>query len=293
MTPPAICSALSLELGEPLSATAPQAAAWLLVEQPGPWGAKALTESRLDPGIGGELERRCKQLGIKVLVVKRAGSDGRRCFVAGSVSGVTFLDELPLGDARDLLELDLDGLARGERLGGAPVAGPLYLTCTNAKRDACCATLGRPVAQRLAATRPEQAWESAHVGGHRFAANVVCLPEAVWYGRVRVDDVDTIVAEHEAGRLVLDRLRGRGHLPPEAQAAEQHIREQLGLTGIDDVEAAPVGSADGATRIAVRTPGGLWHVAVRRDEADPRPVSCGEEKLERPAVWRVLTMQRA
>jgi hypothetical protein len=52
------CSAISLALGEPLVATAPKASAWLLVEQPGPWGARALVESRFPRQVGEEPERR-------------------------------------------------------------------------------------------------------------------------------------------------------------------------------------------------------------------------------------------
>lgn len=51
------------------------------------------------------------------------------------------------------------------------------------------------------------------------SAGVVCVvyPEAVWYGRVTVDDVDEIIEQHLIGGKPVERLR----IPPEA------------LTGID------------------------------------------------------------
>ena len=55
---PHACSVLSRELDEPLAGTGAVAAAWLLVEQPGPWGRAAVTASRLDPALGAELEGR-------------------------------------------------------------------------------------------------------------------------------------------------------------------------------------------------------------------------------------------
>ncbi|MCZ9337866.1 sucrase ferredoxin, partial [Streptomyces sp. TRM76130] len=50
------CSTVSQDLDEPVSATAATARTWLLLEQPGPWGAKALTSSHLDPALGRALE---------------------------------------------------------------------------------------------------------------------------------------------------------------------------------------------------------------------------------------------
>lgn len=284
------CSALSEALGEPLAGTAPQAFAWLLVEQPGPWGANALRESRLDREVGAELERRCKELGIKAVLVKGPHGPRRRCLAAWSGPGPVWLEELPLEHARGLLELDLAALAGGRRLGGTPLDGPLYLACTNAKRDACCALRGRPVAARLAALRPQHALECSHVGGHRFAANLVCLPEGLWYGRVRPEDVERIVAEHEAGRLVPELLRGRGCQPPAAQAADASVRVALRLTGIADTAPAVVGKgADGSVEVAVA--GRL--VSVRPTPlAPPRPVSCGDEP-EEPVSWAVVSITLA
>ena len=69
------CAAASLAAGEALAATAPFALGWVLLEQKGAWGAKALTESGLDPQIGGELESRAKALGLKALLVKPPGRD--------------------------------------------------------------------------------------------------------------------------------------------------------------------------------------------------------------------------
>jgi hypothetical protein len=50
---------------------------------------------------------------------------------------------------------------------------PIYLVCTHGRHDACCAVRGRPVAAALAAAYPERTWECSHIGGDRFAANVV------------------------------------------------------------------------------------------------------------------------
>jgi hypothetical protein len=50
----------------------------------------------------------------------------------------------------------------------------------------CCARLGVPLAQALAARHPGPVWETTPVGGHRFAANLVLLPHGLYYGPVTV-----------------------------------------------------------------------------------------------------------
>ena len=248
----------------------------MLVEQKGAWGAKALTESGLDPEIGRELERRAKEHGLKALLVKPPGRDpsrGRSVFLASSVPGSEALEELVLRDPADLLELDLAPLAAGRLTGvGRPSLGPLYLVCTNGKRDACCARLGGAVARRLAAARPGRVWECSHLGGHRFAANVVCLPDGLVYGRVPPERVDELLESNEEGRVVLDLLRGRSALSPAAQAAEHFLRGDGRLAPGERIALA--GLADGA--VVLETADGRRHsVELAVTEGPVRPASCG------------------
>jgi hypothetical protein len=286
------CSQLSVALGEELFATASEASAWLLVEQPGPWGHTALVESRLPREVGEELQARTKALAIKALLVKPTGRRAAtgRCFVGRSDQGATFLDELAIADPRELLDLDLEAIARGTRpADGRAVDGPLYLVCTNSRRDACCARLGRPVAAALAETRPGQVFECSHLGGHRFAANLVCLPDGLIFGRLTPDGALRVVEESERRRIVLEHLRGRSSLPPAAQAADHFVREREGLRGIDDLRLV---DADGH-RVTLRGDATLYRVSVERREADQgRPTSCREEKLERPAAWSLVALDR-
>ncbi len=284
-----------MALEEPLFATASEAAAWLLVEQAGPWGHSALVESRLDPQVGAELQARTKELGIKALLVKPAGRDagGRRCFLGRSDQPAPFLDEHHIEDDRDLLALDLEALAQGERpAGGRPVDGPLYLVCTNSRRDACCARLGRPVAAALDEARAGRVWECSHLGGHRFAANLVCLPDGLWLGRLSPEDALVSTAEYEAGRIDLPHLRGRSSLPPAAQAADYFVRRQADLLGIHDLILESL-EADGAEAAAtLRNDDTRFRVRVRGTDADPpRAVSCREDKLERPVVWSLVALE--
>lgn len=272
------CAAVSLASGEPLHGTAPRASAWLLVEQPGAWGRKALTESALDPELGAELERRGKATGAKVLLVKRPGrttNGNRRAFVCSPTPAGPFVEELDLADPAALLDVDLDAVARGERTGlGRERHDPLYLVCTNGRRDACCARLGVPVLRELETARPGAAWECSHVGGHRFAANVVCLPDGICYGRVAAADAPELVQRHERGELDLDRLRGRASLTPSEQAAETFLRRQEGFVAANGLSL--VASSNGTSTFAAPD-GRRFQVEVVVSEGPPRSASCGEK----------------
>lgn len=64
------------------------------------------------------------------------------------------------------------------------------LVCTHGSRDPCCARFGASVYETLRTARasayaePIRVWRTSHTGGHRFAANVIDLPEARFWGWV-------------------------------------------------------------------------------------------------------------
>jgi sucrase/ferredoxin-like protein len=259
------CSALSTSLGEPLRATAPHARSWLLVEVPDAWGRKAVREAGF-----GDLEARAKAAGVRVGLVRgvrrRRDSGPRRVLFAHCSAREPFV-ELLVGP--DLDALDLDAPAGGERL-----ANPLYLVCTNGRRDACCARAGGAVARSLRRELDDRVWETSHVGGHRFAANLVALPHGLVFGRLDSASAARVVAAYEEGRIELAAFRGRTTLTPEEQAQEQFVRERTGLVRVDDDL-------------------GGYVVEVRGEPLEPpRPTSCGGEP-ERPIAWRLSSFEPA
>jgi hypothetical protein len=102
---------------------------------------------------------------------------------------------------------------------------PIYLVCTHGRHDACCAVRGRPVAAALAAAYPERTWECSHIGGDRFAANVVVLPHSLFYGHVAAPRAVELAKHYDEGLVVPDLLRGSGAFTPPVQAAQHYARE--------------------------------------------------------------------
>jgi hypothetical protein len=292
------CASLSRALGEPLLGTASRVRGWVLLEQPGPWGREAVLQSRLDRELAAALDRHARAARARLLLIRRPGRGGdgpRRSFVAHTGRRHRWLEAAVLDDPAKLLDLDLAGVVAGERPGfGESVALPLYLVCTNGRHDRCCASYGRPLARALAATVGERAWECSHVGGDRFAGNLVCLPEGYYFGRVGAEDGPRVVGRYERGLLDLEHYRGRCCDPWVVQAAEWFARDRTGLTGLDELVVAgsePVDEQVSAVRFR-RPDGGRLRVVVRAARnAEPRLLTCSSAEPEPPLTFTLLELR--
>ncbi|WP_199439964.1 sucrase ferredoxin [Umezawaea beigongshangensis] len=225
------CADACARRGDPVSASAPPVHRWVLVEQPGPWGRDALLESRLPREVALSVAAQAREAGARVLLVRRPGRDvevpRRRWALVDSAPGAELVRWSEFTDPAELTDLGLD------RPRGTPSADPVYLVCAHGRHDTCCALRGRPVAAAFAALRPAQTWECSHVGGDRFAGNVVVLPHGLYYGRITPAEVPRLVRAHEAGLVVPEHLRGRSSVPAAAQAAQHFARERLGERAVD------------------------------------------------------------
>jgi hypothetical protein len=287
------CTALAAAAGEPLAGSASRLRHWLMVEQPGPWGHDALVESGLPQEIGGALKTRGERLGIRVLLIQRRDRptpSPRRCFAAFTGRKEQRLATFEVKDPRELLDLDLEGLVQVQWRGfGDPLSGPLFLVCTHGKHDQCCARYGGPTS-RVLADRPD-VWECSHIGGDRFAANVVCFPDGLYFGRVNVASAAPLVEAYERGFVSLEHFRGRSSHPPAAQAAEYELRVALGLMRVDDValehHSRP---SDTRHRVIFRIPNGHKRtVEVREATLEKRRLTC---KAQRPHSARTFLLER-
>ena len=109
-----------------------------------------------------------------------------------------------------------------------------YFVCTNGQRDLCCARYGLPAYRELRSLVGGRTWQTTHLGGHRFAPNVLVLPQGAIYGRVFPNEARDFVATIEAGALSTDHLRGRSAYSAEAQVAEALLEGARRLRSVDD-----------------------------------------------------------
>lgn len=292
------CADLAAARHEPLHATASRVRSWLLLEQPGAWGADALVQSALDPDVAQALESASLELGLRVLLVRRpdlSSGDTRRCFLAHSRGSNRWIEQRELADPVEILGADLEALAEGRPPGfGAPRVEPLYLVCTNTRHDPCCGRLGRPVAKALGRADEEAVWECSHVGGERFAANLVCLPHGLYFGRLDPDSALRVVASFRRGLIELDEYRGRAGDPFPVQAAEFFVRRRHGLRGVDDlVRTSARRVSENVVDVAFAGPGGSrFEVRVGSTPApDARPLTCAASLPGRPQTYALLELR--
>ncbi|MBI2710745.1 MAG: sucrase ferredoxin [Actinobacteria bacterium] len=319
------CAAESRARSEDLLGTASRVRRWLLVEQPGPWGRDALTGSRLDEVIARTVASHARRSGVRVLLIRRPGwrqAAPRRVFTARTDPHRSWLATRTIHDPRELVDLDLDDdddvdrrpapgeptsggdvdrrSAPGEPTSGGdvdrrfapgePASGGIHLVCTHGRHDPCCADEGRPVVRALHAAGTPDVWETSHVGGDRFAANVVCLPSGVYFGRVPPADAARIVADHDAGLLDLGHYRGRCCFPPLVQAAEIFARRELDEPRLCalDVRQASV-SGDGAD-VVVHHGADALTVRVAREPGPPELLTCADGGASAPWRYRLVAM---
>ncbi len=289
------CSLRSLAADEPLAGTASTIRHWLLIEHPGPWGRDGLLDARLPDGLGSDLRALERRTGARVLLIRKPGrvpeyDDGTvLCFAVDTRDawmGFAALDRI-----EDSLRFD----PRDARsFPGDPEGESLFVVCTHGRRDPCCAERGRPLAQGLAASFPDVTWESTHVGGDRFAANLVAFPHGLYFGRVEPDDGPEIVQGYAEGRITrLDRYRGRASDPVHVQAAERALRLQLGLDKIDAVTPERAGRHGDRAEVVFATESGPHLVRLERLLGAPMRLTCHASSEETPPTWRTLEIRRA
>lgn len=282
------CSSCSLAFDEDPGGTASRQRCWLLIEQPGAWGRNALLESKLPTEVSAELDRRCQEAGVRVLLIRRGPGtevpDQRRWVFARATVTDPVMGGGWFSDPAELLALDLHGMASG----AVPVpdagAGPLVAVCTHGRHDRCCADNGRPVARHLRQAGVD-AWECSHVGGDRFAANVVSFPHGLFHGRVTPATALPLVHAYDDGRIHPAGFRGRAAWPPAVQQAEILLRHELGEWGVDALVLTSH-DHDGARHTVRFTVGGTEHeVVVDVGVADePRLLACSNPGPGRPRV---------
>ena len=238
---PAFCSVRSKEAAETTFGTASTGDAWLLLEYARPWGAKAFRESTLPKAVKVYLSGLLKSIPrSRVLLIKqtRTIKGPLSLFVARSRESSSSILKYEFFEYEQLLDLDLaSALAGGSPSGTTPWEEPLFLVCTHGKRDKCCAKFGIPIYKTIQTQIGESSvWQCSHVGGDRFAANVICFPDGIFYGHVTEETAKLIVKEYDERRIVLTNFRGRSCYSFPVQAAEFFARRETGFRRIGDLK---------------------------------------------------------
>lgn len=294
-----VCSPLSRTLGESALGSAASALAWVAVEQNGPWGRNAATESHLDADLGRTLDALASAAGARLALVRSpgrhsdqdgSGTGAHRVWLACSNPSDPWLLRGHTDDLEVLRQLDVAALVVGDaaavrasvpHINWVEDGVPLLLVCTNGRRDLCCAVLGRPVALEAAARRPGQVWETSHTGGHRYSPTAVLLPSGQTLARLDPDLAVLALDGAADGRLPaslhgLVHDRGLSSWDAPVRAAVSAVRACCGEPAYAALSGTAQAIASEQWTAEVRhRDGRIWTVAVTREVLGPdRPESC-------------------
>ena len=217
-------------------------------------------------GVGGR--RPCLRIAAIRKHGRRPPAPRWRWFIAHSEVGNEVLYSGEVSDPREYLDLALDGSD------GAVCTDPLVAVCAHGKHDQCCAVRGRSACKAIAAKYPDFTWECSHLGGDRFAATMLVLPEGLCYGRVDSTDSADLVRLYLEGRLDNTLLRGRTSLPHAVQAAQYFAREATGDDRIAGLPPLTVERGEGKIRVVLRGESGPIEVWLREEMSEPLQSQC-------------------
>lgn len=227
------CADAARERADPLAGSAPPTRRWLLLEHPGPWRTEAIAGAGIDPDVLSVLTRRAGS-DTRILLVRRPGRLDRRAarhwiltgLDSATATGPWRQDNDLLNAADAMIDTSVPGIEQ---------SGPVILVCTHGVHDVCCALRGRPVASALASRWPDLVWECSHIGGDRFAPNLIMLPDGFYYGNLDPDTALTTVEAHLGDTVLADHLRGMSRFLPPVQAAVIAAHQRFGPLGPSDV----------------------------------------------------------
>ncbi|MFK7914252.1 MAG: sucrase ferredoxin [Pseudomonadales bacterium] len=282
--PPPPCAEAFVD--SPMPGTAEVVDVWIMLEQRASWPARAVGPDGLPVALFGWLAEQIDGLAAMGLrargqLIRQETRDaaGRRLLLG--FGGALFA--LPTLVDAQLQQLDLAAVVQAVQHDKTPVvpaqrlSGPHYFVCTNGRRDQCCARLGLPVYRRLRTMIGARAWRTTHVGGHRFATNVLTLGSGLVYGRVQETDCDALVAATEAGEVAFAWLRGRSSYPQHLQAAEA-------LLGLQGLRLLHMEGDDAAAQVEFADDQARHRIAVRRS-AQAHSVLAGCDKTALKAIY--------
>tara|TARA_A100001037_G_C15123703_1_gene625127 strand:+ start:807 stop:1649 length:843 start_codon:yes stop_codon:yes gene_type:complete len=260
-----------------MAGTSDQVDIWLLVEYPDQWAAKFLEHPHLPQSLCSWIKRTEETLKLRGWKVRaqlirrnRKQKDNMSAFIAvrESLYGFSF-------SRYDHLErFDLESLILGNRLDQIEsLSDPMYFVCTHGLRDNCCGKFGLPVYRELESKYQDRVWQTTHLGGHRFAPNVLVLPDGLLYGRVNLEDLTDFTDLVENKKIAFKYLRGRSAYRKHVQAAEV-------LSRTDGFKFLSFSGNEKKSKVYFDSPNGKQSITVFRQDNYEVLASCsdGEKK---------------
>lgn len=212
------CRDLCLERDEPLEGTGDAPARVLMLAWPrGKWRTPRWESLDMSEELSGAVHD-ATRAGLHVALVDRVGE----------TDALPRLHALPESVKADFTsEADLIAAIRAYTAGtvfaGECDPRTTVLVCTDSRRDACCARYGFSTYKALGAIADREKFnivQATHVGGCRFAASLVVMPQRQRYGRMTAGQAPAFLETLARGGIFLPAYKGRTDAPEPLQIAE-------------------------------------------------------------------------
>jgi Uncharacterized protein conserved in bacteria containing thioredoxin-like domain len=285
------CSAASRYFKEPLAGTAANSSVFILIEHCNPFPAK-VGEAHFDKAWLQGIQKLAKSLKGKVLLIRNKKTNFRDCRIifVDCKKCAYFTIQLPIEQVATVRLADYIHSESTEW-----ETDPFFVICTNGKKDKCCAKFGYPVFKFFEAFNTDvQVWESSHVGGDRFAANVVALPFGIYYGHVVVEDVGHIMVRTLLRKIYKNKYRGLSRRSFFEQSVECYVREYLQNYDIDfDISMKLLHHEEDRYTVGVKTTSNFHcEVVLLKERIDyPHLLTCKSRAPETIVKYRLLELK--
>jgi len=284
------CSAASRYFREQLAGTAANSKAFILIEHFNPFPGKVI-EAHFDTEWLRKMQAIAKSYKGKLLLIRNKKTNNKTCRISfvdctecKYFSVETEIENAVMVPLKEMIE---DECTAWE-------TDPFFLICSNGKKDKCCSKFGYPVYKFFESFNADiKVWECSHVGGDRFAANVVVMPYGIYYGHVAVEDVGHILVRTLLRKIYKNKFRGLSRRSFYEQAIEYHLREHLQNYDIDfEIHTHLISHVgDHYTVDVVTSNRGHYLIDLQRVVIEyPHLLTCKSNKLEDLSKFRLISL---
>lgn len=212
------CRDLCLERDEPLEGTGNAPARVLMLAWPrGKWRTPRWESLDMSEALSSAVHEAALS-GLHLALVDRVGE-------SGALPQLHALPESVKTDFTSEVELvaAIRAYTQGVVFEGEYDPRITVLVCTDSRRDACCARYGFSTYKALDALADREKFnivQATHVGGCRFAASLVVMPQRQRYGRMTAGQAPAFLEALARGGIFLPAYKGRTDAPEPLQVAE-------------------------------------------------------------------------
>ena len=280
------CSQVALENEELMAGTAVSAPVWILLEYRQLWQAKATSDNTLPVSVKTWLDEQLANVNGRLQFIRQTPFQQQRyrCFIAVPNAQNPRLYRFDFAEYEELLNIDLNTIvANAKQYAPYLTTDPLFLVCTNGKRDRCCAKFGTALYQTLSAKMGTAVWQTTHLGGHRFAPTLMSFPAGICYGQVTNDDIPSLLTAQKNGELCLPKLRGRAVYDAITQLAEYYLCQEnnrVNLTAFQHISTHSPSKNEWIVEFQDVITNKVFQVNITESNPQPIYATCGSSETK-------------